>query len=163
MLRIRRLPGNIEKIIGKIVLLFTNLRRPFNINTEKSLWIAIDKQDPENPEILSADCTCMAGASEGCNHAIAALYKVEYANNKGLTLLTCTEKACQWNSTRKEIEPRRVCDIFARKKLASNQSESKTAEQNQSAQSDTSREEFQIKALNSFDPRKDFHREIQDL
>ena len=147
----------------KIVLLFANVRASFNINTEKSLWIAIDKQDPENPEILSADCTCMAGASEGCNHAIAALYKVEYANNKGLTLLTCTEKACQWNSTRKEIEPRRVCDIFARKKLASNQSESKTAKQNQSAQSDTSREEFQIKALNSFDPRKDFHREIQDL
>ena len=45
-----------------IVLFFANVRASFNINTEKSLWIAIGKQVTENFEILSADCTCMAGA-----------------------------------------------------------------------------------------------------
>ena len=62
----------------------------------------------------------MAGAYEACNHIIATLYKIEYANSKGWCSSACTEVACRWNrSTGKEIEPTRIMDIFVRKRLSS--------------------------------------------
>ena len=33
----------------------------------------------------------MAGAYESCNHVIATLYKLEFANNKGWISPACTE------------------------------------------------------------------------
>ena len=48
------------------------------INEIRKLWIAFSNND-----IVSAWCSCMAGAFEVCNHVIATLYKMEYANNKG--------------------------------------------------------------------------------
>ena len=42
-----------------------------------------------NPDdmIITAWCSCMAGASRCCNHVIAMLYKVEYANANNFALL----------------------------------------------------------------------------
>jgi len=42
------------------------------INEKRKLWIAFSNND-----ILSAWCSCMAGAFEVCNHVIATLYKIE--------------------------------------------------------------------------------------
>ena len=39
----------------------------------------------------------MTDAYETCNHVIAGLYKVDYANMKGLYNPTCTEQVCAWN------------------------------------------------------------------
>ena len=42
---------------------------------------------------------------------IAVLYKVEFANEKGLTDPACTDQTCIWNKSFKEINPRKVKDI----------------------------------------------------
>ena len=43
-------------------------------------------------EILCGYCSCTAGYSKCCNHVIAVLYKVEFANEKGLTDPACTDQ-----------------------------------------------------------------------
>ena len=59
-----------------------------------------------------------------CKHLIATLYKNEYAHTKRRCNLACTETACQWNKgTRKELEPKRITDLFVRKKLGSKHAE----------------------------------------
>ena len=64
----------------------------------------------------------MAGVYEACNHVDATLYKIEYANNKGWCSPSCTETACQWNqSTKKDIEPKRITESFVRKSLRTKQ------------------------------------------
>ena len=99
-----------------VAILYANVRASMNIHMEKKLWVAVDVNGL-NPKILSADCSCMAGASECCNHVIVVLYKIQYANAKGFTSPACTETACQWNrSSKKEIEPRRISEIVVRKK-----------------------------------------------
>ena len=45
---------------------------------------------------------------ECCNHVIAVLYKLEYANSKGLIDPSCTSVA-------KEVEPRRIEDLLIEK------------------------------------------------
>ena len=82
---------NIEN--GKIIkTLVTPSQR---INDKKhSLWILFN----EASDIVISFCTCTAGFSSFCNHVVAALYKIEYANEKGLTNPTCTEQLCSWNS-----------------------------------------------------------------
>ena len=119
---------------------------------KKKLWVNAVDVSGLNPKILSADCSCMAGASECCNHVIAVLYKIQYANAKGFTSPACTETACQWNrSSKKEIEPRRISEIVVRKKTAS-----------QESKAEGSREEARMKALNEFDPRREFHRQTSE-
>ena len=78
---------NIEN--GKIIeTLVTPSQR---INDKKhSLWILFN----EASDIVISFCTCTAGFSSCCNHVVAALYKIEYANEKGLTNPTCTEQLC---------------------------------------------------------------------
>ena len=135
-----------------VVILFANVRASMSIHTEKRLWVAVDVKNVKDPKILSADCSCMAGANECCNHVIAVLYKIQYANAKGFISPACTEKACQWNkSSKKEIEPQRIRDIIVRKKTASKE-----------GNVEGSREELRMKALNEFDPRREFHRQTSD-
>ena len=47
---------------------------------------------------------------------MAVFYNVEYANEKGPTNPTCTEKLCSWNSSSKEITPRKVKDMVITEK-----------------------------------------------
>ena len=47
-----------------------------SIHYDKELWIVAKP----NGKLVTAWCSCMAGASRCCNHIIATLYKVEYAN-----------------------------------------------------------------------------------
>ena len=63
-------------------------------------------------DILCGYCSCTAGYSKCCNHVIAVLYKVEYANQHGLTNPSCTDVACYWNSSsKKDIGPTRIKDM----------------------------------------------------
>ena len=63
----------------------------------------------------------MAGASACCNHVIAFLYKIDYANQKGYLDEACTSLPCARNkSTKQEIEPKQIKDIVIRKKIKSN-------------------------------------------
>ena len=59
-------------------------------------------------EIITAFCRCTAGVCHCCNHVVAVLYKIEYANKEGLTEQTCTEKICVWNSSSKQIAPMKI-------------------------------------------------------
>ena len=49
----------------------------------KEVWIAVNKKSQTENQMLCAWCSCMAGAYETCSHAIAGLYKIDYANTKG--------------------------------------------------------------------------------
>ena len=92
------------------------------INEKKhSLWILFI----EAPDTVSSFCTCTRGFSFCCNHVVTALYKIEYANEKGLTNPTCTEQLCSWNSSLKEITPRKIKDMVISKRNQQNQNKKK--------------------------------------
>ena len=69
----------------KVVIIFCKVRASMSIHDEKELWVAAQ---PDG-KILTAWCSCMAGGSRCCSHVIAALYKVEYANNNGFLSPSC--------------------------------------------------------------------------
>ncbi len=39
------------------------------------------------------------------------LYKIEFAIRVGLVDVACTEKACSWNKSTVEVEPRPICEV----------------------------------------------------
>lgn len=66
-------------------------------------------------EIVCSYCSCTAGLSTCCNHVIAALYKVEFANIKGVNDPACTEKACAWNNSgKKDVQPKKIKEMVIR-------------------------------------------------
>ncbi len=78
----------------------------------RNAWILCSKEG----EVLCANCSCTAGFGECCNHVVAMLYKVEFANSHGLIDPACTAKACEWNKrTEKEVEPQKIRDVIIRK------------------------------------------------
>ena len=74
---------------------------------EKSVWILCDKTG----KILSGYCLCTAGLSNCCNHLIAVLYKVEYANTQQLTNPACIDTLCRNKKNNFDIEAKKVKDI----------------------------------------------------
>ena len=93
----------------------------------------------------------MAGANRTCNHVIATLYKLEYANSKGWYNPACTKTACQWNQrTHKEVKLKRITNLSVHKKLGTN-----TSKVDKEAP-----EETRMKHLQDFDPRIESHRNI---
>ena len=96
---------------------------------------------------------CTAGASACCNHIIAALYKIDYAQTRGYCNPACTSVPCGWNkSTKREIEGKRVSQICVCKKLCSNIEKKGDAESH--------REQIRSEALANFDPRISAHRTL---
>ena len=92
-------------------------------------------------DILCGYCSCTAGYSKCCNHLIAVLYKVEYANQHGLTNPSCTEVACYWNSSSKnDIGPARIKDMS----LQAHKQERPTSSY---SLNDTSKQEFDARPL----------------
>ena len=79
------------------VLLYSSVKASQAMTDVKEVWIAIHKKSQTENQILCPWCSCMAGAYETCNHVITCLYKVDYANTKGLCNPSCTEQACAWN------------------------------------------------------------------
>ena len=86
-----------------------------SIHNEK-VWVVANSDGM----IITEWCSCMAGASRCCNHVIAVLYKVEYANANNFCSPACTSIPCGWNkSMKKIIEPKRVKEIAVQKKMRS--------------------------------------------
>ena len=71
---------------GKIIKALVTPSQKIN-DKKHSLWILFN----EASDIVTSFCTCTAEFSSCCNHVVAALYKIEYANEKGLTNSTCTK------------------------------------------------------------------------
>ena len=94
----------------------------------------------------------MAGTSQSCNHAVAVMYKIEYAMKKGYLDPACTSVPCAWNqSTKKEIEPKMIKDMNIRKKLRSKEKDD-----------ETNREETRRKDLQKFNPVLPAYQKIAD-
>ena len=102
------------------MFLYREVRTFQAVHEHSQLWIFLKKIDENGGKVLSVWCSCMAGSFETYNHVIAALYKIEHAHTKRWCNFACSESACQWNKgTRKEVEPKRITDLFVRKKLGS--------------------------------------------
>ena len=56
-------------------------------------------------------CTCMAGMGETCNHAVAAMYRVEAAVRIGLTHPACTSNPNECLPNRKSIKTKKMKDL----------------------------------------------------
>ena len=107
----------------KIIYVYCKVTASQAIHEQKSLWIIIKKIDEKGSNIISVWCSFMAGANRTCNHVIATLYKLEYANSKGWCNPACTETACQWNQgTYKKVKLKHIADLSVHKKLGSNTS-----------------------------------------
>lgn len=74
---------------------------------QHQLWILFNSDG----SIVTAFCTCTAGQSKFCNHIAAVLYKIEFANQRGLNSPACTDESCVWNASAKEIGPMKVKDM----------------------------------------------------
>lgn len=99
-------------------------------------------------DVLCAYCSCTAGYSKCCNHVVAVLYKVEYANEKGYTSPSCTDQACAWNKSTKDIEPRKVKDMNFESHKRGNP---------------TPKFSINGNVKRNFDPRPSIHKDISDM
>ena len=77
------------------IFLYGKVQASQTVTESRNLWIVV-KQLPYL-EIFTCHCDCMAGCSASCNHVIATLYKIEYANRQGWVDPTCTSIHCLWN------------------------------------------------------------------
>ena len=124
------------------LILFRNVRASMSIHDDKELLIVVK---PTGKTVI-AWCSCMAGTSRCCNHIIATLYKVEYANSNSFCSPSCTSMPCGWNqSTRKVTEPKRISEIAVRKKK-------KRTKLGENSKTGINREENGMIELNKFDP-----------
>ena len=92
-----------------LVILKSSVTPSMRINEKpRELWILISK----STGIKTAYCVCTAGFSNCCNHVIAALYKVQFAVDRGYTDPSCTEVPCAFNdkSTYK-LKPMKLKDM----------------------------------------------------
>ena len=103
--------------------------------------------------IITAWCFSMTGASRCCNHVIAVLHKVEYANANNFCSPACTSIPYGWNkSTTKIIEPKMISEIAVWKKMRSSMG---------NKPKDTIPcEEKRMQELNLFDPWTNIHRNV---
>ena len=103
--------------------------------------------------VLTAWCSCMAGSGQCCNHVIATLYKVEYANSHDFISPSCTSMPCGWNkSTKTATEPKRIADIIVRKRICTKMQPGDADER--------AREDLRSKELSQFDPRQPMHQNM---
>ena len=92
-------PNYIYETCTKInhVFLYFSVKASQAITDVKEVQIAIHKKSQTENQNVCVWCQFMTDAYETCNHVIAGLYKVDYANMKGLYNPTCTEQVCAWN------------------------------------------------------------------
>eukprot|EP00795_Rhopilema_esculentum_P003892 gene3892-15201_t len=91
------------------IILFSSVKPSTKIKAQPHKVLVVCKP---TGDILCGYCSCTAGYSKCCKHLIAVLYKVEYANQHGLTNSSYTDVACYWNlSTKKDIGPTKIKDM----------------------------------------------------
>ena len=130
--------------------LFYIVQGSMSIHNKKEVWVVA------NPDgmIIPAWCFCMTRASRCCNHVIALLYKVEYANANNFCSPACTAIPYGWNkSTIKIIEPKMIGEIAVWRKMRWSMG---------NKPKDTiPREEKRMRELNLFDPQTNIHRNVR--
>ena len=106
--------GFVDKIFVKIIddadrkLTKASVFSSQLINESKhKLWVLFD----HTGDIKTAYCSCTGGVSSCCNHIVAAVYKIEFANREGFTDPSCTEELGGWNKSLKEIKPMKIKDM----------------------------------------------------
>lgn len=62
-------------------------------------WVCLDKQ---TGYVITAHCSCKAGAGEACSHVAAVLFKIEAAVKLDLNQQSKTSVACVWNKFYRE-------------------------------------------------------------
>ena len=68
-------------------------------------------------EIVSAECSCMAGLGRTCSHVGAIMFKVTYAVEKHWTGAACTDASQTWNrGTSQNAVPSALIDTMKRGK-----------------------------------------------
>ena len=98
----------VKEVDNKVLLTGTVTPSQRVRDENKSVWILCDRTG----KVLSGYCSYTAGLSNCCNHLIAVLYKVEYANTHELTNPACTDTPCSWNNKNSvNIEAKKVKDI----------------------------------------------------
>ena len=96
--------GFVRKIlVSKInevtkLALFCTVQGSMSIHNKKEVWVVANLYGM----IITAWCSCMVGASRCCNHVIAVLYKVEYANTNNFFSPACASIPCGWNKSTKK-------------------------------------------------------------
>ena len=68
------------------------------------MWVAVK----QNSEVSSADCTCMAGLLEVCNHVGAVLYKCMQQTSEQQS---STSLPNQWLPAKKSVIPVPIKDV----------------------------------------------------
>ena len=81
------------------VIVFGTVRSSLTATVSHNVWILFNKSPVK---VLTCSCSCMAGSSQSCNHAIAVMYKIEYAAKSGYLNPACTSIPCQWNQSTRE-------------------------------------------------------------
>ncbi|XP_064479743.1 uncharacterized protein LOC135393146 [Ornithodoros turicata] len=62
--------------------------------------------------VLWGSCTSKVGLTRVCSHVGAILWKIEFANRKGLTGQSCTDRSASWNhGTKRNFVPSQVLDM----------------------------------------------------
>ena len=104
---------NSSKVSPEMVVLKSRVTPSQKVRDDpREAWILCRK----NGDILCAYCSCTAGFGECCNHVVAILYKVEYANTKGYIDPACTDLACSWNKTTdRGVKPLKIKDAVIQK------------------------------------------------
>ena len=97
-----------KSIPGGNILLFTSVTASQRVREPPHKVLVVCKP---SGEVLCGYCNCTAGYSKCCNHVIALLYKIEFANQKGYTDPACTDQACVWNKASRDIQPRKIKDM----------------------------------------------------
>ena len=74
-----------------VMFLYSKVQSSLTVSDQKRLRILVKK---EPVKILTCWCSCMAGTSQCCNHAIVTLYKIDYALRHGYLDPICTSVPC---------------------------------------------------------------------
>ncbi|KAG0420968.1 hypothetical protein HPB47_003122 [Ixodes persulcatus] len=81
------------------------------VDPPNDAWICAKKDG----EVITGECTCMAGKARVCSHVGAVLWKVDCAASAGLTGQACTDSAMNWNQgTKKNVVPAPLQNISFR-------------------------------------------------
>ena len=76
---------------------YGTVRASLTTSITHKIWILFQKTTFQIKRICR--CSCMAGTNQSCNHAIAVMYKMEYAVRKCYMGPTCTSMPYKWKQS----------------------------------------------------------------
>ena len=122
--------GFVDKILTKAVNNTLSLIKTFVMHSQRvndakhQLWILFKNTG----DVVAPFCSCTAGFCQCCKHIVAALYKINFANENGLTNPACTDELCKRNTSAKKIKPMKIKDMDIREHNRENEEKKKKKE-----------------------------------